>query len=532
MPAAERLLATADGQVLALRRQTAVAAFLRDVADSELVAEEARCRLCEARGFDLYGAFLILQQLARLPRGGVGANEIHAWMAARPPRGDGTITLKDVNDMLEAYVDPVGELRYEGFLRMVLPRDQRNAWLKEALLCREARSSSRWRQEGSTDSSEVSCRLHTLLEIEMRYCRNLMFHRRVLEDLSIDVWYLSSLFHLGEAIGSSAELVHTDVARNSIVHELRALTSEQFDAVLRRVNPVGGCLFSAPEFFQFFLPRRTCIRASLKPSLYDVGPDAVTSRREDVMPDRSRSLVDGWGATRPLSPREKYRSEDFITGRGRTLGGSGRATHPGSARTGSAILGGLPDSSFASARHSRSEDSRSLSARHATVPCASFEYLPAPPLPEPSGPTVPQLGRPRSADVSLDPTTVHRRSASAPMYCSDQYEEVAPLHRDLAPYSERARPQGRYLPHHPQAQHVHYHYHYCDDHRQDIHSKEEEAFLQKSSHTPRHHWPRRPLSASRRPCELPPRSGRPFKSDGRLSDEVWRASLRGSSKNG
>mmetsp|Transcript_58843 Transcript_58843/g.164335 ORF Transcript_58843/g.164335 Transcript_58843/m.164335 type:complete len:788 (-) Transcript_58843:69-2432(-) len=285
------------------RRQQAVIAFLRAVADGELAVEEARCKLCDLRNFDLYEAFICLQLPgigSTAPRGWLDAADLKAWMASHSHRLLDN-TLEDVSAMLVPYANRLGELRYEGFLRMVLPKDPRNAWLQEVLLARGANLWSMYGEKGcqSSDVNDCLCRL---FENEIDLYKHLRFQRKMLRDLAVDEHNVAPLLELEIRRGDT--LLHPDTLRIALIDKLHAMSPTQCDALLRRISPSGELrgLMTLAELLSFFFshpPAPILPMATGANGLGNVGASCVGGRfaaKEEIgLGFERQGLPDGGG---------------------------------------------------------------------------------------------------------------------------------------------------------------------------------------------------------------------------------------------
>ncbi|CAE8662561.1 unnamed protein product, partial [Polarella glacialis] len=148
---------------LSPQQEAAALAVLRVAAEGELVLEHSRCRLSEAREFDPQVTFRSLHgNWSVASQGWLSVHDVYAWLGSQSHSAAGML-LEEVGVVLEPFLNPHGELRYDGFLRLTLPRDPTHAGIKEAALLRTARG----KPEGSGSmSTEVGYQLCRLLEGE------------------------------------------------------------------------------------------------------------------------------------------------------------------------------------------------------------------------------------------------------------------------------------------------------------------------------------------------------------------------------
>lgn len=233
------------------RQQAALLAILRVVADGELVAEQMRCRLCEAQGFDPYATFKSLQGSWHSQKGWIGTYDLQRWLAGQP-HNLSKASAEDVSAVLALYEMHPGELRYEGFLSMVLPTDPANAWLKETTMTRNSQG-FRYPSTDGRVLPEVAYRLCLLLESEVDLSQHLKFHRNYLTELGVDQPSILRFFGSDRGISSLGGLLSQASLYRILVDRLGALSSVQCDALLRRINPAGSCLASFDELYKVLL---------------------------------------------------------------------------------------------------------------------------------------------------------------------------------------------------------------------------------------------------------------------------------------
>lgn len=254
--------------------QRALLQLLRVVADSEVAAEDARCRLCEVSGFDPFESFQSLQGSPPGQKGWISANALHVWLAAQPHGLAGALS-EEITTMIKPYMNYHGELRYDGFLRLVLPKDSAHHWLKEVTVMRGAQAS--WTMGEGKMSPEIAYRLCQLLDVEVDLHRHLKFHRRTLRDHFVgprDV--LRFLDREQGPCAGLGGLISPAAVRRLLVDVHEALTPGQCDALLRKINPSGACLAPFDELARIVdplaAPSRWEVEAPLSPrAAYSAG---------------------------------------------------------------------------------------------------------------------------------------------------------------------------------------------------------------------------------------------------------------------
>jgi len=291
---------------LDVRQQDALVAFLRALADGELSVEEARCRLCEDRGFDAYEVFRGLQGGRRSRTGWINAYDLHAWLAEQP-HGLAAMSLEDVAAMLSPHADQLGELRYEDFLRFVLPTHADHAWLRDIALTRCSQGS--WRQHDADNSHmppDVAYRFCQLLEREMDMCRRLKFHRKTLRELIVHKDTILKFLDSEQGVcAGMGGLLSPAAVRCVLTERLQALTRPQCVALLRRINPGDTCLAAFDTLAKYLAPQPPPLESLLPTGGLgsSTGGNSAPSRPQLECPGLS---VDGKGrccaSPRPRSP--------------------------------------------------------------------------------------------------------------------------------------------------------------------------------------------------------------------------------------
>lgn len=240
------------------RQQSALLAFLRVIADAELVAEQLRCRLCEVPDFEPYEVFQVLQGPWHGQRWWLSVQDLQRWLATQPHEPVRVFPAEDLAALFAMHDAPNGELHYDGFLRMILPKGVAHAWLKEVVLARGASPPVvgwRPRPQDGRMPPEVAYRLCLLLESEVDFCRHAKFHRSHLRETGIDKLSVLQFFdsEQGAYAGLSGVVASASV-RRLLADNLGAMTHTQCDALLRRLNPSGSTLVPFDDFAQVLAP--------------------------------------------------------------------------------------------------------------------------------------------------------------------------------------------------------------------------------------------------------------------------------------
>eukprot|EP00929_Paragymnodinium_shiwhaense_P051706 TRINITY_DN25979_c0_g2_i1.p1 TRINITY_DN25979_c0_g2~~TRINITY_DN25979_c0_g2_i1.p1 ORF type:complete len:779 (+),score=132.92 TRINITY_DN25979_c0_g2_i1:128-2464(+) len=238
---------------MTISQQSCLVEFLRAIADGERLAEQARCRLCEVRDFDPYDAFKKLQGGWHKQRGWLSAMDLHGWLGSQPHHLSHA-PLEEVASMMTPYVNVHGELRYEGFLRLVLPKESSNGWLKEMALVRSSQASA-FETNPEKIGAEAAYRICQVIEAEVDMNRHLKFHRGTLRELGVHkdaiLRFLDSDQGVCAGLGG---LISPGAVRGVLVARLQAMTPPQCDALLRRINPTGACLASFSDLLKYLSP--------------------------------------------------------------------------------------------------------------------------------------------------------------------------------------------------------------------------------------------------------------------------------------
>lgn len=232
---------------LALRQIDAVAALLRAAADGELASEQMRCRLGECQDFDPFKVFQNLQGSWKSHRGHLSSYSVLRWLQSQPHHLAGA-RIEDLSAMLTPYEGHLDEIRYEGFLSLVLPKDPAHLWLKDAVLARVSRKS--WPHSANEDHipPDVAYRLCQLFENEIDALRHLKFHHKNLMELGVTPSRICKFLDKEQGVcAGMGGLISPVSLRRTLVDELKAMTTTQCDALLQRINPSRACLLPFHE---------------------------------------------------------------------------------------------------------------------------------------------------------------------------------------------------------------------------------------------------------------------------------------------
>ena len=105
------------------------------ITNAEEVAEGRRRRLTESWKFSPREVFMALQSKSASPYSCLTAGEIYTWLTQQS-FCTSVFTIDDVAEAILPFAEVYSELRYEGFLRMVLPSQATDEWLRGAIIRR------------------------------------------------------------------------------------------------------------------------------------------------------------------------------------------------------------------------------------------------------------------------------------------------------------------------------------------------------------------------------------------------------------
>mmetsp|Transcript_87299 Transcript_87299/g.167913 ORF Transcript_87299/g.167913 Transcript_87299/m.167913 type:complete len:310 (+) Transcript_87299:61-990(+) len=230
--------------------------FVREVADCELLCERLRRSLCEMSDFTPHKAFLAVQGTP--PKGYATVRDVYRWLLDQPHQSP-RLFLEDVAAFVLPFCargdDGREELRYEGFMRIVNPRE--NAAVKSVAICRSGLAgphsfaSYTYRRDAPKGllSQETNYRMCRLFSFEMESGRQLQIHRRLLEEHGITAVEAFRVLSSVKVAPSNVAYVAKSELRVLLVHRLRELTAKQCDAFCRRamVSGTGGLTFQDME---------------------------------------------------------------------------------------------------------------------------------------------------------------------------------------------------------------------------------------------------------------------------------------------
>lgn len=233
-------------------QQAALLSFLKALAEGEAQAEQVRCRLCKMSTFEPHEIFKALQGDRVGQKGWICAYDVHPWLAAQHHVLSSS-SLEDVNTILTPFGNRLGEVRFEGFMRLVLPKDPANAWLKDTALSRGPQPILATAVgDGNNISGEAALGLCELFKAECDLHRHLRYHRDNLRALGVRNDQVMRFMDAEQGVcAGMGGLIAPRAVRHLLVDTLQALSGQQCDAFLRRINPRGACLVSFEELVKY-----------------------------------------------------------------------------------------------------------------------------------------------------------------------------------------------------------------------------------------------------------------------------------------
>eukprot|EP00927_Polykrikos_kofoidii_P042493 TRINITY_DN36486_c0_g1_i1.p1 TRINITY_DN36486_c0_g1~~TRINITY_DN36486_c0_g1_i1.p1 ORF type:complete len:849 (-),score=101.77 TRINITY_DN36486_c0_g1_i1:164-2710(-) len=296
-------------RMIGAAQEAAILAFFRVVADHEVAAESLRCRLCELQDFDPYDAFKSLQGKWQTQKGWISATDLRRWLSDQPHH-IATAPLEEIAAMLTPFVSSKAELRYEGFLRLTLPKESVNAWLKEVCLARGSQASH---ERETCMRPEMAHRLCQLFENEMDMNRHLRFHRKRFQELGVFKDMILNLLEDDHDVYSPGitGLISPAGIRRVLADKMQALTIAQCDALLRRINPSGVCLVGLSDLSMLLSPPVPYIAPFSTSSFVDTrGREQYSLRDRDASRERDSYLSGRKHESRELREREASRERE------------------------------------------------------------------------------------------------------------------------------------------------------------------------------------------------------------------------------
>lgn len=234
--------------LLNTKEEICLISLLRCAADGESNVERMRQTMCESSLLEPYQMFKTLQSdsLKCL----LSVDDLSQWMREQPYK---TTLLSDqeLAQALQPYVADDKEevaLRYEGFLKLILPRD--NPMLRSLVMTRHERGVSHLAREvgySFVRLIEKDGELHS--ELMMRKCR--LMDSSANSPLKQDIIYRA--FRWIQSESSVVGMTHiSPLSLRRLLHDtVGALTIEQVESLFRRINVSGSGMVSFAEWESF-----------------------------------------------------------------------------------------------------------------------------------------------------------------------------------------------------------------------------------------------------------------------------------------
>lgn len=229
-------------------------AFLKLAADGELVCEQAKRSLVELLEFVPSEVFRAIEGFPS--KGYISVRDVHSWMTDQPRRRLPSITQQDVAKFLLTHC-PHGELNYEDFVKLVLPREPPGA---RYLTLRSFYGTNPIAGRAVGDNqphslhADVAQRLCELLEVEIQLAQHLHANRRVLQVSPDDAFtFLSSLTPIVPLAPNTGFLSMWEL-RMGLVDRLGVLDAPQCDALFNRVSHYNSNGMSCDDLARLLRP--------------------------------------------------------------------------------------------------------------------------------------------------------------------------------------------------------------------------------------------------------------------------------------
>lgn len=274
---------------LSVAGKSALISFIRVVADGENCCERARVAASEAPDFVPSEAFKVLQGTP--PKGYISIRDVHSWLADQPHRLP-RLLHDDIAEFLLPHCNSGSELRYDAFLKLVLPRD--DPALREISLNRNANVPFTHARDfpGGHMSPDTCYRLCRLFEEEIDLSRHLHFHRKALRELNVNSHNAYQFLSLVKATVSIVGFLSQAELRVLLVDQLRELTGSQSDAFYRRASNTSTAGLTLEDMMSILKPFDDGSIGAASPRPYSpVSPRPITSAPQLSMADE-RALAD------------------------------------------------------------------------------------------------------------------------------------------------------------------------------------------------------------------------------------------------
>jgi len=234
--------------------RNACLAYLKIAADGELVSEQAKRSLIELLEFVPSEAFRAVEGFPA--KGYISVRDVHSWLTDQPRRRLPSITQQDIAEFLLPHC-PHGELTYEGFVKLVLPRETPGA---RSLTLRSFYGTNPVAGRGACDHTapslhaNVAQRLRELLEVEIELAQHLHANRKMLQVSPDDAFtFLSSLTPVVPLAPNTGFLSMWEL-RLGLVDRLGVLDAPQCDALFNRASHYSSNGLSCEDLARLLRP--------------------------------------------------------------------------------------------------------------------------------------------------------------------------------------------------------------------------------------------------------------------------------------
>lgn len=235
------------------REEVCIIGLMRAAAEGEAEIEKLRQRLCENPSFEPYGAFKALQQRP-LTSGVLTASDINRWLA-RQYYKNSILTERDLSNILNQYTSDGCAMRYESFLKMVLPKQDKS--VRSLVMCRRT---SGLQLESGELPRDVGFQFIRLLEQESNLYTEMVIRKKRLAEYE----WKEDRNHLSQRSFTwmQSQSAVPGVAHVSVLGVARLLcdykdvmSSAEVENFFYRANTSGTDMLSYSEWDQFLYSR-------------------------------------------------------------------------------------------------------------------------------------------------------------------------------------------------------------------------------------------------------------------------------------
>lgn len=230
------------------REEICLLSLLRCAADGEEKIERLRQSLCECGAFEPYQVFKVLQHNSV-----ISLEDLSLWLAKQPYKTT-LITDEELAQMLVPHLENDTDtpgLRYEGFLKLLLPRA--NPTVRSAALTRGERAS----QYKNGIPKDVGYKFVRLLDQEGFLCSELALRRRRLIENSMKTNFTQELslrsFRWLQSESALPGMTHVSpLALRRLLHDtMGAFSRVQVECLFSRINLNWSGMLAYNEWEQF-----------------------------------------------------------------------------------------------------------------------------------------------------------------------------------------------------------------------------------------------------------------------------------------